>query len=68
MAKEAIVTHNSLSTFIPQNSTMCYGQELVTGAKLKDSFTSMNIFPIPLQEILNSQINGDPTLEQNPGY
>jgi hypothetical protein len=25
-------------------------------------------FPIPLQEILNSQINGQPTLKQNPGY
>jgi starch-binding outer membrane protein, SusD/RagB family len=25
-------------------------------------------FPIPLQEILNSQKNGAPTLEQNPGY
>lgn len=25
-------------------------------------------FPIPLQEILNTQINGTPTLQQNPGY
>jgi hypothetical protein len=25
-------------------------------------------FPIPLQEILNSQVNGEPTLQQNPGY
>ena len=25
-------------------------------------------FPIPLQEILNSQKNGQPTLTQNPGY
>ena len=25
-------------------------------------------FPIPLQEILNSQVNGNTTLEQNPGY
>lgn len=25
-------------------------------------------FPIPLQEILNSQVNGEPTLTQNPGY
>lgn len=25
-------------------------------------------FPIPLQEILNSQKNGQPTLKQNPGY
>jgi starch-binding outer membrane protein, SusD/RagB family len=25
-------------------------------------------FPIPLQEILNSQVQGQPTLEQNPGY
>lgn len=25
-------------------------------------------FPIPLQEILNSQVNGQPTLKQNPGY
>ncbi|WP_019988228.1 RagB/SusD family nutrient uptake outer membrane protein [Rudanella lutea] len=25
-------------------------------------------FPIPLQEILNSQKDGKPTLEQNPGY
>ena len=25
-------------------------------------------FPIPLQEILNSQVNGEPTLIQNPGY
>ena len=25
-------------------------------------------FPIPLQEILNSQVNGQPTLTQNPGY
>jgi hypothetical protein len=25
-------------------------------------------FPIPLQEILNSQKNGKPTLTQNPGY
>jgi hypothetical protein len=25
-------------------------------------------FPIPLQEILNSQMQGSPTLEQNPGY
>jgi starch-binding outer membrane protein, SusD/RagB family len=25
-------------------------------------------FPIPLQEILNSQVNGQPTLNQNPGY
>ncbi len=25
-------------------------------------------FPIPLQEILNSQLNGAPTLKQNPGY
>ena len=25
-------------------------------------------FPIPLQEILNSQVDGKPTLTQNPGY
>ncbi len=25
-------------------------------------------FPIPLQEILNSQVKGAPTLQQNPGY
>jgi hypothetical protein len=25
-------------------------------------------FPIPIQEILNSQVNGQPTLTQNPGY
>jgi hypothetical protein len=25
-------------------------------------------FPIPLQEILNSALNGTPTLKQNPGY
>lgn len=25
-------------------------------------------FPIPIQEILNSQLNGQPTLQQNPGY
>ena len=25
-------------------------------------------FPIPLQEILNSQVNGSTTLQQNPGY
>jgi hypothetical protein len=25
-------------------------------------------FPIPLQEIFNSQLNGTPTLTQNPGY
>lgn len=25
-------------------------------------------FPIPLQEILNSQVAGKPTLQQNPGY
>lgn len=25
-------------------------------------------FPIPLQEILNSQVAGQPTLQQNPGY
>jgi starch-binding outer membrane protein, SusD/RagB family len=25
-------------------------------------------FPIPIQEILNSQVNGQPTLQQNPNY
>jgi hypothetical protein len=25
-------------------------------------------YPIPLQEILNSQVNGEPTLTQNPNY
>ncbi|HXR81875.1 MAG TPA: RagB/SusD family nutrient uptake outer membrane protein, partial [Saprospiraceae bacterium] len=25
-------------------------------------------FPIPLQEILNTQVKGAPTLQQNPGY
>lgn len=25
-------------------------------------------FPIPLQEIINSQLAGQPTLKQNPGY
>jgi starch-binding outer membrane protein, SusD/RagB family len=25
-------------------------------------------FPIPIQEILNSQLHGQPTLQQNPGY
>jgi len=25
-------------------------------------------FPIPIQEILNSQVNGQPTLKQNPNY
>ena len=25
-------------------------------------------FPIPIQEILNSQVNGQATLQQNPGY
>jgi hypothetical protein len=35
----------------------------VTFAKGKHEY-----FPIPLQEILNSQKDGKPTLTQNPGY
>jgi hypothetical protein len=32
-------------------------------------FSDFNIYyPIPLQEIVNSSKNGQPTLTQNPGY
>ncbi|WP_153797301.1 RagB/SusD family nutrient uptake outer membrane protein [Foetidibacter luteolus] len=50
--------------------------DYVAGEKLKRTYLSSASFtkgkneyyPIPLQEILNSSIAGQPTLKQNPGY